>query len=63
MQRASYRYAIAWIALNDNLGDDEAEDVLRGYLTVVMVADLFGVEPDRVAADVAKYRKKNCEPG
>jgi hypothetical protein len=59
MKRAGYRAAIEWIALNDNLGDDESEDVLEGYLTVAMVADLFGAETSRVAADVAKYRAKN----
>jgi len=60
VRRASYREAIAWIADNDEAGDDDATvvDVVRGYTTVVLVADVFDVDADKVAADVVKARKK-----
>lgn len=53
-----YREAVAWVALNDNAGDREAYDVqsLHGYVTVGMVADLFGRDQLKVAYDVVKYR-------
>jgi hypothetical protein len=60
MKRASYRKAVIWIALNDGSGDSWALEVgeVANQLTVVLVADLFGISADRVASDVVSYRQK-----
>lgn len=60
MKRPTYRQAVAWIALNDSPVDDDALDVeaVHAQLVVGFVADLFGVEQEKVAADVVKYRQK-----
>lgn len=60
MRRPSYRESVAWIGENDSAGDDEALDPVWvvGLVTVGFVADMFGVEQEKVAADVVKYRKK-----
>jgi hypothetical protein len=59
VKRASYRDAIDWIAQNDSAGDADAldEDVVSGYVTSVLVADLFDVAAQRVGADVVKRRQ------
>lgn len=56
MKRPSYRAAVRWIADNDEPAEREAETI-AGLISVVLVADLFGVEPARVAGDVLKARK------
>jgi hypothetical protein len=53
---AKYSAAVAWIALNDSAGDDEGEETVAGYLTVVLVADIFGVPAATVAREVLDYR-------
>jgi hypothetical protein len=58
MKRASYRHAVEWIALNDSPADNDPVDQLRGLVTVCLVADLFGVDQDKVAADVFTFREK-----
>ncbi len=57
MKRASYRHAIDWVAWNDDPETLEAEDI-RGYISTLLVADLFGVEPERVALDIAEKREE-----
>jgi hypothetical protein len=59
MKTPSYRQAVAWIALNDNPGDPDAQDAetIGGFLTVGFAADLFDVDQKRVAADVVAYRQ------
>lgn len=49
MRRASYRDGVAWIAANDEPGE----------ATSRMLADLCGVDPDRVDRDVERYRRKH----
>ncbi len=69
LHRASYRAGVAWISLNDNPGDDNpltcgrdgaAQATMRasiaGYISTLLLADLFGAEPARVAADVFRHR-------
>lgn len=56
-KRASYREGVAWIAYEDNLGDDEGVEELAGYISVLLLADLFGVSGEKVARDV--YRKRH----
>lgn len=58
MKRASYWAAVAWIANNDSPADNDPVEILRGLVSVCLVADLFGVESSKVAADVMKYREK-----
>lgn len=61
MKRASYRDAIAWIALNDSGGDDDALDELAvgSLVSSVLIADLFDVPQEKVGRDVVRYRKKH----
>lgn len=61
MRRASYREGVAWIAMNDDAGSNDAleESAVQGYISTVLLADLFGVGTDRVARDVVRYRTKN----
>jgi hypothetical protein len=54
-KRASYRFGIAWIALNDETGETDVEQV-KGFISVLLLADLFDVPPEKVAADVLKFR-------
>lgn len=56
MKRASYRHAVEWIAYNDDDACME-EEIVREQVTVLLVADLFGVDSERVARDVMRKRK------
>lgn len=60
MKRASYRAAVEWIAMNDEPSQTEPRDV-AGYISTCLIADLFGVEPSRVARDVIRVRIKERE--
>lgn len=60
MRHASYRRGVEWIALNDEAGSSDAEDV-AGYISTLLLADLFGVEPERVARDVVRYRENELK--
>lgn len=57
-KRASYRKGIEWIALNDEPDDRDAENV-AGYISTILLSDLFGKDPDDVARDVVRYRERN----
>jgi len=57
MRRASYRQGVAFIALNDEPTDLRVDDVSY-YTTSLLLAELFGVEPERVGADVVRYRTR-----
>jgi hypothetical protein len=58
MKRASYRDAIDWIAQNDSAGDDDADDpeVVGHLVSSVLIAEIFGVECERVGRDVVRRR-------
>lgn len=56
MKRASYREGVTWIALNDEPLDMDP-DSIAGYISTILLADLFGVEAARVAKDVLRRRK------
>lgn len=58
MKRASYREAIDWVAQMDSAGDDDALDpeVVGNLITAILVADIFGVESERVGKDVVRRR-------
>lgn len=55
---ASYNDAVDWIAHNDSTGDDLTVVDLTSMLTVVMAADLFGLNETSVAQDVYNRRKE-----
>lgn len=56
MKRPTYADAVAWIAVNDEPQGTYEE--LGDQISVLLVADLFGVENWKVAADVEIYRNK-----
>lgn len=51
-KRPTYGDAVRWIADNDATGDNDSVEVVSGYISVVLVADLFGADPWKVAVDV-----------
>lgn len=55
MRRPTYGSAVLWIALNDETAETDAERIAQ-LISVVLVADIFGVEPERVARDVLERR-------
>ena len=57
MERASYRKAVEWIAHNDEDGSGDGIDGISQYVTTLLVADIFCVEPRRVATDIARARR------
>ena len=61
MKRPSYKEAIAWIALNDAPGDDDALDIeaTKCYVTSVLIADIFGVDDEKVGKDIVLFRKNH----
>lgn len=50
-----YWYAVTWIAYNDD-GITLDTEQIEGYITTMLVADLYGREPWEVALDVIKIR-------
>jgi hypothetical protein len=61
MRRASYRNAVDFIAQNDEAGiGDDAYDPERvaELVTSILVADIFGVEAERVGRDVVRRREQ-----
>ena len=61
VKRASYRYAVAWIAENDSAADDDSLDpeVVSELITAQLVADLFGVPDEKVGRDIVRLRRLN----
>jgi hypothetical protein len=57
MKRPSYRAAIAWIALNDEPAENHPEHVAQ-LISTAIVADLFDVAEEIVAAEVLRRRKR-----
>lgn len=64
-KRPGYREAVYWIAVNDNPGDPmyqdsapDGPDEIAGYVSTLLVADLFGADPELVAKDVDRVRRK-----
>lgn len=61
MKRQGYKFAVDWIANNDNPGDKDDAMELAGYATVALVADMFGKNALNVAQDVVKRRGQLAE--
>lgn len=57
MKRASYREGVRWIADNDEPTVLDPGEI-SGFTTSLLLADLFGVEPERVGRDVARLRQR-----
>lgn len=55
-KRPTYREAVQWIALNDNAGNGDDHASIAGYVSTLLVADLFGAEPYTVATDIERTR-------
>ena len=57
MSRSSYRKAISWIALNDDVLETDLE-VVAMQISTVLVADLFGIDAKCVASAVLAQRER-----
>jgi len=57
-RRGGYRDAVRWVAHNDNAGTDDGAYEIAGYVSTLLVADLFGADPDVVAKDILRVRRK-----
>lgn len=58
-KKQGYKFGVEWIALNDAAGDDEPAEQMTGYISVALLADLFGKDAENVAKDVYAYRQKH----
>jgi hypothetical protein len=56
MKREGYKFGVAWIAENDGPGDNDNAETIAGYISVLLLADLFHKEAAAVAQDVVRYR-------
>lgn len=56
-KQPSFREGVAWIALNDSPGDAADAETIAGYISVALLADLFGKDPADVARSVVNYRR------
>lgn len=59
MKRQGYKFGVAWIAANDNSGNGDDVETVAGYVSTLLLADLFGKEPAAVAADIVRYRTEH----
>lgn len=57
-KRHGYRFGVDWIALNDNPGEDDSEEDISIYVTTMLLADLFGKDPETVGRDIYARRVK-----
>jgi hypothetical protein len=48
---------VRWIAENDNAGSGDNLSVIAGYVTTLLLADLFGKPESVVAADIVRVRR------
>lgn len=58
--RASYKYGVEWIAVNDE-PDEIDQGTVSEMISIMLLADLFGKPYFQVAADVIKYRAKHAK--
>lgn len=52
----NYWRGVAWIADNDNSHDDETPQEMSGYISILLLADLAGINNLNVAEDVYGWR-------
>ena len=60
-KREGYKFGVAWIAENDDPGSADARDVevVAGYISTLLLADLFHKQPVDVARDVVVHRQQH----
>lgn len=58
IKQRGYRFAVSWIALNDEPTILDAREV-ADFISTQLVADTFCKSPDEVAQDVVRYRKNH----
>lgn len=56
-----YRFGVEWIAINDEGASNDSVEVIEGYPSVCLLADLFDKSQAKVAQDVLKVRNKLFE--
>ncbi len=59
MKHASYRFAVQWIADADESAEADLE-VIKTLPSVLLIADPFGIENERVARDVLRRRTRSA---
>ena len=57
MKKPSYPISCKWIADNDD-PDEMDESIVACQVSVLMVADIYGIEPLFVAKSVVSWREK-----
>lgn len=55
-----YQYGVEWIAVNDE-PSEMATEVVKDQISTILLADLFYKEPEEVAEDIIKVRKRGNE--
>jgi hypothetical protein len=60
VRRASYRFAVQWIADTDESAEADLE-AIKSLPSVLLIADLFGTDNERVARDVLRRRTKAAQ--
>lgn len=58
MTRRGYRFGVQWIAENDEPGSIDVAEI-SGYISTLLLADLFCKDPIKVAQDIARWRIRN----
>lgn len=62
MRRPSYREALRWLLLNDDT--EWLNDARHGLsVSTALVADLFGVDDERIVADLLRLRERMRKAG
>lgn len=59
MKKQGYKFGVEWIAVNDSPNDGDDLEAVATYVSTLLLADLFGKEASKVAADILRYRQKN----
>jgi hypothetical protein len=49
---------IEWIAMNDSPASADTKATISGYLTVAMLAQVYGVKPLAIAMEIERIRKE-----
>ncbi len=62
MIRGGYRHGVDWIARNDEPLETD-QDAVECQITVLLLADLHFKDPEDVARDVLRRRKKIADQG
>jgi hypothetical protein len=55
-----YRYGVQWIADNDEPSELDL-DAISGYISTLLLADMFGLDEPSVASDILDVRRQRLE--